>query len=205
MDTLSWLAVAGLERVAIIAGALVIGYWGYRLYARDKRPGLVFMGIACALLVAALFTTNSHVRSLSESYQVASATPAATAEGATQSHPAAAASQTTANDQTAASARPAADVTSNSAADGAAEPLAAADQTAAAAATESTAAAEVAPQQLAGQPLAAPTADSAAAAVSADQPTTPAAIASSQELGGRIVSVRSKNVSLEWSKPQPEN
>ena len=71
MDLLGYAAFSGVERVAIIGGALVIGYWGYRLYGRDKTPGLIFMGIACAVLIASLATGGSHMRSVGASYQLA--------------------------------------------------------------------------------------------------------------------------------------
>ena len=72
-------AFSGLERIAIIAAAMLIAYLGFRLFATARTPGLVFMGIACAVLFGALFTTGSHVEKLGASYQVAAVTPAADA------------------------------------------------------------------------------------------------------------------------------
>ena len=75
MDFLEYFAFGGLERVAIIGGSLVIGYWGYRLYGAGKPAGLAFMTIACVVLAGALLTGTSHVRSVGESIQLASVPP----------------------------------------------------------------------------------------------------------------------------------
>jgi hypothetical protein len=71
MDILS--AFSGLERIAIIGGAMLVGFWGYRLLATDRTPALVFMGIACAVLFGALITGGSHVKNVGESFQLATA------------------------------------------------------------------------------------------------------------------------------------
>ena len=81
MDLLGYAAFSGIERVAIIAGALIVGYWGYRLYGRDKAPGLIFMGIACVVLIASLATGGSHMRSVGASYQLAGAASGSEADG----------------------------------------------------------------------------------------------------------------------------
>jgi len=58
--------------LAGFAGAVIIGYWGYRLYIAEKSAGLVFMGLAVIVLVGALATGGSWVRSVGEGYQLAS-------------------------------------------------------------------------------------------------------------------------------------
>ena len=72
MDFVGYAALGGLERVTIVAGAIIIGYWGYRLYAGEKAAGLVFMGLAVLVLVGALATGTSHLRSVGEGLQLAS-------------------------------------------------------------------------------------------------------------------------------------
>jgi len=66
-------AFSGLERIAIIGGAMLVGFWGYRMFATDRTPALIFMGIACAVLFGALFTGGSHIKNVGESYQLATA------------------------------------------------------------------------------------------------------------------------------------
>ncbi len=177
-------AFSGLERIAIIAAAMLIAYLGFRLFATARTPGLVFMGIACAVLFGALFTTGSHVEKLGASYQVAAASPAADATPAAQ--PAA----------------PAADV----AAQVTDEP---ADIVSRAPVEE---AGEVAEGPAPSEPIAEPAAEPVVleeAVATAPAPAAPAeevieepgaTILSSEELGGRIMSVRSENVTLEWSR-----
>ncbi|MEE8077661.1 MAG: hypothetical protein V3T18_01595, partial [Pseudomonadales bacterium] len=84
MDFLGYAVLGGFERVAIVGGAILIGYWGYRIYGRDKTPGLVLLGLACVVLVSALITGGGHVRSVSEGIQLASLpeVPAASVEPA---------------------------------------------------------------------------------------------------------------------------
>ena len=77
-------AFSGLERIAIIAAAMLIAYLGFRLFATARTPGLVFMGLACAVLFGALFTTGSHVEKLGASYQVAVVSPPADEPAATE-------------------------------------------------------------------------------------------------------------------------
>ena len=51
MDLLGYAALGGLERLTIVAGAVIIGYWGYRLYTAEKNAGLLFMGLSVVVLV----------------------------------------------------------------------------------------------------------------------------------------------------------
>lgn len=174
-------ALSGLERIAIIAAAMLIAYMGFRLFATARTPGLVFMGLACAVLFGALFTTGSHVEKLGASYQQVAAV-SSPADAAAATEPAEAAPEVPA--EPAAAASPA--------------PLAAAEDLAAA----------PAPSEPVSEAAEAPVAlDEAVAAAPepAPQPdesvVTPSqTILSSEELGGRIMSVRSENVTLEWSR-----
>jgi hypothetical protein len=173
-------AFSGLERIAIIAAAMLIAYLGFRLFATARTPGLVFMGVACAVLFGALFTTGSHVEKLGASYQVAAVTPAAEAPAAAQ--PAEAAVEVADEPAQAVSEAPIADASEVSAAPAPSEPAA-----------EPADAPVVLEEAVAVAPEPAP---EAVEAVDEPAPT----ILSSEELGGRIMSVRSENVTLEWSR-----
>jgi len=201
MDLLGYAALGGLERIAIIAGALVVGYWGYRLYAREQSAGLLFMGLACLVLVGALLTSGRHVRAVGESVQLARGTsPAADAARASESE----ASERGAEDSAAGS---------NAAAPPASPPPAPGAEAAAATPGDaSTTAADSAPgstpdavsASVDGVPPAAPAAGETEDRSEARAATAPAdgqrGLASAQELGGRIVSVKSANVTLEWTE-----
>jgi hypothetical protein len=173
-------AFSGLERIAIIAAAMLIAYLGFRLFATARTPGLVFMGVACAVLFGALFTTGSHVEKLGASYQVAAVTPAAEAPAAAQ--PAEASAEVADEPAPAVSQAPVADAPEVSAAPAPSVPVA-----------EMAEAPVVLEEAVAVTPEPAPEAEEA---VDEAAPT----ILSSEELGGRIMSVRSENVTLEWSR-----
>jgi len=195
MDFLGYAVLGGFERVAIVGGAILIGYWGYRIYGRDKTPGLVLLGLACVVLVSALATGGGHVRSVSEGIQLASlpAAPAASVE------PAAAVAATT---PPAAAEIPWADGQPASAAAGSS---AAADLRAVAEPLVESDAVELA--EAPAEVIEAAASDTEAGVDqaldidTADEPTENSLpLATGQELGGRIVSVKSANVSLEWSE-----
>jgi hypothetical protein len=192
MDLLGYAALGGLERLTIVAGAVVIGYWGYRLYTAEKNAGLIFMGLAVVVLVGALVTGGSYLRSVGEGYQLASLPADAPTEDSPfvdEPAPAPAAAATAPEVPMAAM------------------PAVAPETAPAAAETLGEPSAEVASE--AAEPPAPPvTADAPAA-----RPAEPAAVESAEspvrlatgaELGGRIVSVKSENVSLEWSAAADE-
>lgn len=205
MDLSAYAALGGVERVAVIIGALVIGYWGYRLYARDKTPGLIFMGLACVVLVLALATGGAYVRSVGTSYQLAGAQPEHDAPPA----------QTSVSGETDVAADAAQPLTEATAGAGAAA-LETAPGSAESAPSAEPKAESVADGQkpAAGPPAADPQSAAvpvsedvaAAAQIDARQPAAEASpiedvdLASSQELGGRIVSVKSDKITLEWSR-----
>jgi len=178
-------ALSGLERIAIIGGAMLVGYWGYRMFASDRTPALVFMGIACTVLFGALFTGGSHLQNVGASYQLAtaSATNAATATEAGAELPPAEEAEVV--DLVIAPTVPLSHQDSHQ--DSHQETLDPAPLIAA-------------PAQETADALPAP----AEAAVEQVAMATPAAneiqdLLSSLELGGRIVSVKSDAVTLEWS------
>lgn len=187
MDLLGIAALGGLERITIVAGAVIIGYWGYRLYTAEKNAGLVFMGLAVVVLVGALATGSSHVKNVVEGYQLASIpTPATQSPGKA---PAIAAGATEpgvqspfAEEVLPASVHP---------------PIAQE-------ATDAPSAQAAVPAQPSATPPAAVAAQAPVAAAlprdyAPETVISPVRLATGQELGGRIVSVKSENVSLEWS------
>jgi len=158
-------AFSGLERIVIIGGAMLVGYWGYRMFATDRTPALIFMGVACAVLFAALLSGGSHVRSIGKSYQLATTSaPVPVAEPALPA-PAPALLEPGIAPQSA----------------GVAASAAAGDE------------AKSAPSSDAQEQPAAPAATKPIV-IDAD-----AEVLSSQELGGRIVSIKSEAITLEWS------
>jgi hypothetical protein len=177
-------AFSGLERIAIIAAAMLIAYLGFRLFATARTPGLVFMGVACAVLFGALFTTGSHVEKLGASYQVAAVSPAAEAPAAAQP------------------AEPAADVQAEVMAESAEAaslaPITVPGKVAAVPAPSAPIAEPAQPPAVLEEAVAAAPEPAAQPDEVLDDPTT--TILSSEELGGRIMSVRSENVTLEWSR-----
>ena len=167
MDFLS--AFSGLERIAIIGGAMLVGYWGFRLFATDRTPALVFMGIACTVLFGALFTGASHLRNVGESYQLATASPAVSPVAV----------EVEVDQPTAAQPPQSAD------------PILVTEEMTEEMTEETIAAAIEEPADDA--------ASQQAAAESGPALQTAPDLLSSQELGGRIVRVKSGSVLLEWS------
>ena len=178
MELVGYAALGGLERVAIVAGAVLIGYWGYRLYVGEKNAGLVFMALAVIVLVGALATGSSHVKSIGEGYQLASApkTPPAAPEAVMPASVPAVDPEPVAADLEMEPEEP--------------SPFREPEPEPMEVAAEEPAAVEPT------TPV--PTAETTDTATSTDV-DSPSRIATGQELGGRIVSVKSENVSLEWS------
>ncbi len=178
MDLLGIAALGGLERITIVFGAIVIGYWGFKLYTGGKTAGLVFMGLSFVVLVGALATGGSHLRQVGEGVQLATL------------------EQPVAPAQTPAPAEPATVPEPSAPAETA--PLATAPD-----ATESAAAEPVPADAPATAATAEPATEPAMAEVTSEAPAAAeeevVRLATGQELGGRIVSVKSENVSLEWS------
>lgn len=197
MDFLGYAALGGLERIVIIVGAVLIGFWGYRLYGKDKKPGLIFMGIASAILLGALFTTSNHVQSVSEGIQlanvtrdldpipapVATETPPAEEEAIAEATASEGGEATPWADQR--SPTPDGEITQNTTSDTVAD-------------TNSIAA--VVPSADATLDAGDPSVDAGDPSVIDDTSLERSPrLATGQELGGRIVSVKSANISLEWS------
>ncbi len=195
MDFLGYAALGGLERIVIIVGAVLIGFWGYRLYGKDKTPGLIFMGIASAILLGALFTTSNHVQSVSEGIQlanvtreldpipapVATETPPAEEEAIAEATASEGGEATPWADQR--SPTPDGEITENTTSDTVADTNSIAAVVPSADATLD-----------AGDPS---VIDDASLDDTSLEPSP--RLATGQELGGRIVAVKSANISLEWS------
>lgn len=185
MDLVGYAALGGLERVAIVAGAVIIGYWGYRLYTAEKNAGLVFMALSVLVLAGALITGASHMKSIGEGYQLASANADAGVEDDFPAERAVTAASEGDIGSTAGG-----EETDSPFRDPAPAPETVPGDASKTAEDEPPAVAELlveaAPAQVTEPALAAEVA-------------TPVRLATGQELGGRIVSVKSENVSLEWS------
>jgi len=191
MDLLGYAALGGLERLTIVAGAVIIGYWGYRLYTAEKSAGLIFMGLAVLVLVGALATGGSYLKSVGEGYQLASLP----AESAADDSPFVAPAEPEDAELPAADTPP----EPGAAETPAAAPVAAQPPPAPEAATELPTPEDTAIAEAAD-------ADAIAAEVAARSSDEPRVrrLATGAELGGRIVSVKSENVSLEWSADAEE-
>ncbi len=202
MDLLGYAAFSGVERVAIIGGALVIGYWGYRLYGRDKNPGLIFMGIACAVLIASLATGGSHMRSVGASYQLAGGASGPEAGGELLAADASELSEDiepadpfeasvfreVQTDAASNSAELSAELSPKSG-EAITRPGGSDGQ------VEASVIASTKPE-----PVGVETPDASIEPDPAQDSASEVDLASSRELGGRIVSIKSENVTLEWSK-----
>lgn len=204
MDFLGYAALGGFERIAIVGGAVLIGYWGYRIYGRDKTPGLIFLGLACAVLISALVTGGGHVRSVSEGIQLASAAKVAAPSVAPAAAVAAALPQDAAVIPWADAQPASATAGSNTATDSSAAPdSAAGDAAASSTAVVPQAESDVEPAaatvDLAATDAAASVAEALGVAASGAPQEASVPLATGQELGGRIVAIKSANVTLEWS------
>ncbi len=207
MDLLGYAALGGLERLTIVAGAVIIGYWGYRLYTAEKNAGLIFMGLAVLVLVGALATGGSHLKSVGEGYQLASLPAQAPAGSPLNDRQAAdtpavdspMVDSSTVNSPTADN--PTADRTASPAIDRpSTDSLAPEDDGADAdlAGSAPPVGSDTAPDPAVatGEPMS--TAQEAGAPKAERSPVR--RLATGAELGGRIVSVKSEKVSLEWSE-----
>jgi hypothetical protein len=183
MDQLGIVLLASLDRIAVVAAAVAIGYWGYRLYAAEKQMGLVFLVLAVVLVAGVLVTGGSYLRSMGDSVRIAQSTPPPPAEAPAP--------------PTAAPVPVAAGTPVDAPEDD--EAMDAPDTTVPAAVVAGSRVATVTPVQTA-PPAAADMATAAdATAESDEQPQSAPRLATAAELGGRITSIRSENVSIEWS------
>jgi len=170
MDFWGYLANGGLERLLIIGVATLIGYWGYRIYSRSQTPGLVLIALAAVVLFSVMLTSERHLQSMNANL-LAVASLESTTHSAVPETPVALQE----------------DITLVSPGTAPAPEM---DQ----------------------QPIESSAVDQQTAAETIVETETPAAspdqpapierlvpLASGQELGGRITSVRSENLTLEWS------
>ena len=185
-------ALTGLERIAVIAGALVVGFWGYRMMGRERVPGLVFMGISCLVLGVVLITGNQRLSDAASIAVTSGADAATRSRQETRTVATPEASTELADAVGPVAVAPAANAGPASSESGAAET----------AAIEPASALEGAPET-----SRASAAGTTSATAALDTPDTRndlgADLLSGQELGGRIVSIKSENVTLEWT-PQRE-
>lgn len=167
-------AMPGLERIAIIGGAMLMAYWGFRLFAISRAPGYIFMGLGAALLVGTLMTGSSQLSSPGASQLPVAADQDATPEAEAQPAD-----------------RRRSPIT---------EPRTPSETGDPDEAEQQTLIAEVETQV--EDDTASATSDAVATADDALELETPATtlLLSSEALGGRIVSVKSEQVTLEWSR-----
>ncbi len=185
MDAWNFIAFGGLERIIIIGAATLIGYWGYRIFASSRGAGLTLLTGAALVLVGALLTTGAHLDRLNDTLLAsntrAAAVPPEATLPATHPTPAPTAALEHATDQ----------------ADELAEAAPAPDAAAADAATL-----EASTADASASGLTQPDSVKEGAEALVDDARVPRLVplASGQELGGRITSVRSEKVTLEWSE-----
>ena len=169
MEISNYIALGGLERIVIIGAATLIGYWGYRIFGRSQLSGLSLIIAATGVLLASLLTAEQHLQSVNANL-LASTAPAAEPVVAEPPH----SNQPLPNSRESA--------------------VSSGDEVSLTEPTETSA-------------IAAETASPGAAVESDPEPKQPTAedtprplpLATGQELGGRITSIRSENVTLEWS------
>lgn len=185
MNLSEYLAFGGLERMLLIGAAILISYWGYHLYGKAQIAGLSMIAVAALLLMSLVLTSGQHQQSVSASL-LASGTatlppPALTPEAVVAEVAEPLSAPVVADEPAAASTAP----------DPITEPIAGPVATDATPDSEGSITADTDPEQVA----------QAEAGAGETPPTIERLVplASGSELGGRIVSVRSENVTLEWS------
>jgi len=185
MNIGDYIALGGLERLLIIGAAILICYWGYRLYGRAQIPGLAMIAVSALVLMSVILTSEQHQQGVTAA-RIATSTsePAATvAMVQDQNGPAVSATDLETVEPTPGEVIDAAQgsPTATDADVDKLEPM----------------------QEPVVSEVALETDDTAMTADDGPEVTAPierlVPLASGQELGGRIVSVRSENVTLEWS------
>lgn len=177
MDLMGLVLLASLDRLAVVAACVAIGYWGYRLYAAEKQMGLVFLGLAVVILVGVLVTSASHVRSIGDSARLAQAQAP---------EPVTAPLPPRATRVAVLPGTPVDPDTSDGIVPPSIEPV-----------NRVASVAPVANEPTTGRATTPAPADSEPDAPPASAPR----LATVEELGGRVMSIRSEGVSIEWSTP----
>jgi hypothetical protein len=181
MNLMDYLAFGGLERLLLIGAAILITYWGYHLYGRAQIAGLTMIAVAALLLMSVVLTSGRHQQTVNANLLAALPAPAPAAEPTLTVQP-------PAREVSAGPVSGIMEQTISSDPDGPFVASAAAPAVTAAGADT-------------------PAADTSASidnsapadAAEPDRIERLVPLASGQELGGRITSVRSENVTLEWS------
>jgi hypothetical protein len=202
MNLWEYLAFGGLERVLLIGAAILISYWGYHLYSKAQIAGLSMIAVAALLLMSVVLTSGQHQQSVNASLLSANTPSSPSSPQPVIADPVIAeVLEAAALDTPAAPQTPAA-LTEESATysttmtetsidtDASSSPFVDESMTADELTTP-----EIAPTLAQNMPTdAEPAASSQAPRIERLVP-----LASGSELGGQIVSVRSENVTLEWS------
>jgi hypothetical protein len=171
MEFLGYLANGGLERLLIIGVATLIGYWGYRIYARSQMPGLALIALSAVVLFSVILTSKQHLQSMNDNLLAVASLETAAPAPVEQV-------------EVEMIAAPASQVPEPAAIDTAAQ-------------TPGPTPTEEAQPAVTADAGAGAEADVVAEEDARVQRLVP--LASGQELGGRITSVRSDKLTLEWS------
>ena len=183
MNLMDYLAFGGLERLLLIGAAILITYWGYHLYGKAQIAGLAMIAVAALLLMSVVLTSGRHQQAVNADQLAALPAAAPTTEPTVIVQPPVA---EIVEEPVEVVAQPERGDNDSPFVEASPEPAVVAQE-----ATPATEDAAISAEF--------ETSVEAVEAVEADRIERLVPLASGQELGGRITSVRSENVTLEWS------
>lgn len=183
MNLMDYLAFGGLERLLLIGAAILITYWGYHLYGKAQIAGLAMIAVAALLLMSVVLTSGRHQQAVNADQLAALPVAAPTTEPTVIVQPPVA---EIVEEPVEVVAQPERGDNDSPFVEASPEPAVVAQE-----ATPATEDAAISAEF--------ETSVEAVEAVEADRIERLVPLASGQELGGRITSVRSENVTLEWS------
>lgn len=186
MNLMDYLAFGGLERLLLIGAAILITYWGYHLYGKAQIAGLAMIAVAALLLMSVVLTSGRHQQAVNADQLAALPVAAPTTEPTVIMQPPVA---EIVEEPVEVVAQPERGDNDSPFVEASPEPAVVAQE--ATPATEDAA--------ISAEFETSVEAAEAVEAVEADRIERLVPLASGQELGGRITSVRSENVTLEWS------
>ncbi len=192
MNVTDYLASGGLERLLLIGAAILITYWGYHLYGKAQIAGLAMIAVAALLLMSVVLTSGSHQQAANTNLVAALPAPAPDSEPVLSMQPAPV--ELPAELVSDPIEAPVNDEADSPFVEAAAEPVVEAVEPIVEA-TE--------PEVLVVDVTDSEPPSEATDSAEPDRIERLVPLASGQELGGRITSVRSENVTLEWSEEDP--
>jgi hypothetical protein len=190
MNLMDYLAFGGLERLLLIGAAILITYWGYHLYGKAQIAGLGMIAVAALLLMSVVLTSGRHQQAVNANLLAALPAPTPISEPIVTVQPPV--SPIPAEPMSGTVERPGSETGSTEADSRFLD----------AASPTDSAAAEARSADTPAQAVDTPQSSDPVALASIEDPDRIdrlVPLASGQELGGRITSVRSENVTLEWS------